>query len=138
MTQFDFLKDAADPSTVAEINAVRAQRTQVRPNTERGNPMLSVYSPPADKYLLVVDPETGETVGHLNYPSEFCPGLSCPYKNDSRFNNFSYFHLFTPEDNRRWAHVSCDRPTVTWWDRTVRDLVVPLPDKRFPWDDPNV
>lgn len=82
---------------------------------------FSKHTPAPDKEYKVYD-ENNEFVGTIFVPTDFCPGLSCPYSVGEK-HVFSFYNSYSANGKRRWVHTYCDRPTLVWWTTHLTDLL---------------
>lgn len=97
----------------------------------------TVYDPqsgqatiPTGKFY-VVDAQSKEVVGEIEYPLDFCPSdtTSCPH------GTGAYFGLYREDGTGPvfMYHSECFRPTRKWWDATFRALVSVREGVKLPW-----
>jgi hypothetical protein len=82
----------------------------------------------------VVDPATGQVVGHIDAPLSYCDPLTCAQKAGRKHPMGFINPLNAREDPRTlWVHAACMMPTQPWWRSQWRSMVYDSP--RMPWDD---
>lgn len=86
------------------------------------------------KEYHVIDPDTGQLVGTIDAPLDFCNPLSCEYSKGKR-NPMGYVNPLNKRVERRdlWVHEHCLRPTLAWWDGNWHRLVLPVEGVKLPW-----
>jgi hypothetical protein len=85
------------------------------------------------KTFDVVDPDTGEVVGHIDAPIDYCDLLECPARTGLKHP----MGFINPLDSKRdprtlWVHGGCMKPTRAWWASQWRSMV--YGGKLMPWD----
>ena len=87
------------------------------------------------KEYLVVDPDTGMTVGTIDAPLAFCPGPPCPAGYGSKHPMAFHNPLSQSKDPRElWVHSHCMLPSIYWWRNRWKSMVLPANASTFPWD----
>ena len=81
-----------------------------------------------DKYWNVVDPETGEVIGTISYPSHFCPGISCE-AGRSQKHPFAFRN-----QGLTCVHMHCGKPTEAYASVTYRDTIHFKESYSLPWE----
>jgi len=76
----------------------------------------------------VIDSETGERVGIIDAPLDFCPFLGCEHSVGSK-HPAGFIRI-----NGLQVHHDCGRPTRRWWDATFKDLVKVDNGVKLPWE----
>lgn len=85
------------------------------------------------KTFDVVDPDTGEVVGHIDAPLDYCDLLECPGKTGLKHPMGFINPLDAKTDPRTlWVHSGCMKPTQAWWAGQWRSMV--YGGKDMPWD----
>lgn len=85
------------------------------------------------KTFDVVDPDTGEVVGHIDAPLDYCELLACPHKKGKKHPMGFINPLNSAEDPRTlWVHEACMKPTQIWWAGQWRSMV--YGGKQMPWE----
>jgi|ERR1043166_5458882 hypothetical protein len=82
-------------------------------------------------FFLVIDPKTGEEVGKLYYPLEFC-GLDTE-NNETGCEGLPFsYHRFSAEFPV-FVHSECWRPRREYWNATFGDMVKVNEGVTLPW-----
>lgn len=88
------------------------------------------------KTFDVVDPDTGEVVGHIDAPLTYCDPLSCPHKAGRKHPMGFINPLDARKDPRTlWVHEACMLPTVYWWRAQWKSMVYGGPNMVWDGDD---
>ena len=88
-----------------------------------------VKPPERGKYSVKAGQIEIPAVGVIYYPTEFCPMVECPYRDEK--HPFSFYQL--PEPLGWWVHSGCHRPTIYWWAAHFKGVVHITGE--VPWDD---
>lgn len=107
--------------------APETETTKVRQHHEPA-PITDQPTFPRD-HLDIINPKTGEKIGELIYPTEFCEGVGCPYATGK--HPYSYHR---PQGTLIWVHSGCGKPTKSHCSGTVRDQIIVMEGKSLPWE----
>src|SRR5215831_15937798 len=80
-----------------------------------------------DKHFNVVDPDTGEVLGKLFYPSEFCDGIGCA-SSVGRTHALSFRRV-----GPLWVHLHCGKPTRAYAQAEFDDVIEWNENAKLPW-----
>ncbi|HSW91932.1 MAG TPA: hypothetical protein VLG09_04765 [Candidatus Saccharimonadales bacterium] len=119
------------PISRSKKNVAAVERAETKPvfdasdlPTQRGVEPVGF-----DKYFELRNPDTGEVIGKIHYPSEFCDGLSCQLSSGEK-HPLSFRRVgFT------WVHIHCGKPTREYASATFRDYVDVPEDVKLPWEE---
>lgn len=109
-----------DPEAIASLTAAPRKETQ----TVRVDMEVKTYD--------VVDPASGEVVGHIDAPLDYCDLLTCVKKQGLKHPMGFINPLDSAVDPRTlFVHAACMKPTQAWWRSQWRSMVY---GQQMPWD----